>query len=189
MSTETKILAVVGSPRIGGNTDVLVDEVLAGAEEKGAVTEKIYLGRSTIGPCHACDACEGTGVCFQRDDMDHILQRMEDSDIWVLGTPVYWWGATAQFKLFLDRWYGPWHDNEPKKAFQNKKIALVITMGDTDASTADPTLNMFVRSFDYIGLELAATLLAPGVYGFGDAEASNEIMRNARDAGQLLACS
>ena len=148
MSTETKILAIVGSPRIGGNTDVLVNEVLAGAEEKGAALDKVYLSRSAIGPCHACDACEGTGVCFQRDDMDGILQKMEASDIWVLGTPIYWWGATAQFKLFLDRWYGPWHGNEPKKVFQNKKIALVITMGDTDASTAEPTLNMFKRSFD-----------------------------------------
>jgi multimeric flavodoxin WrbA len=186
MSNPRHVLAFVGSPRVGGNTDILVDEVLRGAEEGGAVTDKAYLGQSKIGPCHACDACADTGICIQRDDMDDLLKRMMQSDVWVLGTPVYWWGATAQFKLFLDRWYAPWHGVETKRIFENRQVVLVVTMGDSDPSTADPTLRMFERSLAYIGLELAATVLAPGVYKVGDALAHPNLIEHAREAGRTV---
>lgn len=184
MSNPRRVLAFVGSPRVGGNTDVLVDEVLRGAEESGAITDKVYLSRCKIGPCHACDGCADTGICIQRDDMDDLLKRMGQSDIWVLGTPVYWWGATAQFKLFLDRWYAPWHGTEPKRVFHDRKIVLVVTMGDSDPTTADPTLGMFKRSLAYIGLDLAATVLAPGVHTLGEASELHELMEKAREAGR-----
>jgi multimeric flavodoxin WrbA len=101
-----RMLGIVGSPRRGGNTEILVDEVLCGAEEAGALVEKVILSKLNIAPCRACDACRKTGQCAQRDDMPALLKKMERSQVWVLGTPVYWWGPTAQFKAFLDRWYG-----------------------------------------------------------------------------------
>ena len=55
----------------------------------------------------ACDACRKTGQCAQRDDMQALLEKMERSQAWVLGTPVYWWGPTAQFKAFLDGGMAP----------------------------------------------------------------------------------
>jgi multimeric flavodoxin WrbA len=184
MNRSNRIVAFVGSPRVGGNTDILVDEVLRGAEASSAAIDKVYLGKCNIGPCHACDACAGTGICIQRDDMDALLKQMLESDIWVLATPVYWWGATAQFKLFLDRWYAPWHGSKPRRIFENKRIILVVAMGDDDSSTADPTLGMFQRSLAYIGLDLAATVLAPGVYSLGDAAARSDLMHQAFEAGR-----
>ena len=181
-----RVLAVVGSPRIGGNTDVLVDEVLKGAKEKGAVTDKVYLSRVTIGPCHACDACADTGICIQRDDMDDLLERMGQSDVWVLGTPVYWWGATAQFKLFLDRWYAPWHGTESKSIFVNRKVVLIVPMGDSNAATADPTLGMFKRALSYLDVDLAATVVAPGVHALGDALARPDLLEKARATGRAI---
>jgi len=180
----SRVLALVGSPRVGGNTDILVDEVLRGAKEVGALVEKVYLDRCMIGPCHACNACEDTGVCFQRDDMDELLDRMKRSDVWVLATPVYWWGATAQFKQFLDRWYAPWHGAEPKEVFENRRIVVVVTLGDSSIATADPTLEMFRRALSYIGLDLVATVVAPGVYALGDASARTDLLQKARAAGR-----
>ena len=187
MNHAKRVLAFVGSPRVGGNTDTLVDKVLRGAKEKGAVTDKITLGQSNISPCHACDACAKTGICIQRDDMDGILERMQQSDVWVFGTPVYWWGASAQFKLFLDRWYAPWQTAETKRIFNNRKAALVIAMGDSDPSTADPTLGMFERALAYVGIDIVATVLAPGVYGHGDAAARADLMEKANAAGRAIA--
>ena len=63
------VLGIVGSPRIGGNTEVLIDEVLAGAEEAGASTEKVNLNKMEINPCQACNSCYKTGHCMQKDDM------------------------------------------------------------------------------------------------------------------------
>ena len=59
-----------------------------------------------IGPCRACDAYRRTGKCVQEDDMPARLAKMKHSPVWVPGMPVYWWEPTAQFKAFLDRWYG-----------------------------------------------------------------------------------
>ena len=183
MTDERRVMAFVGSPRIKGNPDLLVDEVLRGAQEAGAVFEKTYLCDRLIGPCRACDACLDSGQCFQYDDMDKLLARMKQSDVWVLGTPIYWWGATAQFKTFLDRWYAPWHGKETKQVFEGRKVILVITMGDTNLSTADPALGMFKRSLDFVGVELAATILAPGVHRLDDVTKHPELMKQAWKAG------
>jgi len=187
MADSSRILALVGSPRTGGNCDVLVDEVLRGAAEGGATTQKVTLDRCTIGPCHACNACAKSGECYQRDDMDDLIERMKQSDVWVLATPVYWWGATAQFKLFLDRWYAPWHGEQSRELFKNKTIIVIVTLGDSNPDTAEPTLQMLRRAFAYIGLELADTIVAAGVYAIGDAAARTALMQQAHDAGRAAA--
>ena len=96
------MLGIVGSPRQGGNTDILVDEILSGAREAGAQVEKIMLGELAIAPCQACYACRKGGGCVQRDDMEDLLAKMKSSSVWVLGTPVYWWGPSAQLKAFVE---------------------------------------------------------------------------------------
>ena len=98
MPNEIRVLGIVGSPREGGNTDTLVAETLRAAEEAGARTKKLFIGKYKIAPCTSCGACVKTGQCFQRDGMDELVPLMEEHQIWVLGTPVYWWGATAQMK-------------------------------------------------------------------------------------------
>ena len=80
MSTK-RVLGIVGSPRRGGNTEILVDEVLAGAEEAGALAEKVILTRLNIAPCQACDACRDTDECVQQDDMSALLEKMHLEDI------------------------------------------------------------------------------------------------------------
>ena len=106
------MLGIVGSPRRGGNTEILVDEILAGAEEAVGNIEKVILNEMNINPCRACNSCYKTGKCVQDDDMSSLFEKMEQSDVWILGTPIYWWGPTAQFKAFLDRWYHPKHQEQ-----------------------------------------------------------------------------
>ena len=67
-SSQMHILGIIGSPRRGGNTELLVDEVLAGAKETGALSEKIILNEMNINPCQACNDCYKTGHCKQEDD-------------------------------------------------------------------------------------------------------------------------
>ena len=75
-----RVLGIVGSPRIGGNTDILVDEILSGAREAGASTEKIILNNLNIKPCQACNNCYKTGQCSQKDDMADLLDKMLYTD-------------------------------------------------------------------------------------------------------------
>jgi hypothetical protein len=73
------VLGIVGSPRRHGNTEMLVNEALRGAEEADASVEKVILSKLDVGPCRACDACRKTGECVQRDDMPALLEQMERS--------------------------------------------------------------------------------------------------------------
>ena len=71
-----RVLGIVGSPRRGGNTEVLVDEVLAAAAEAGALVEKVVLNELDILPCQACDDCQASGRCVQQDDLPALLAQM-----------------------------------------------------------------------------------------------------------------
>ena len=174
------ILGIVGSPRIGGNTDILVDEVLAGAEEAGAQVEKVNLNQLDIKPCQACDSCYKTGHCVQNDDMLNLFEKMEHSKVWVLGTPIYWWGPTAQFKTFLDRWYNPIHQNFKGK----KKVILVIPFEGDHPKYARHTVGMLKDIFKYLNIELLEIILVPGVIARGEVKKDIKLLIRARNAGQ-----
>lgn len=182
-----RVIGFVGSPRCGGNTDILVDAILAGAHEAGASTEKVMLEDLTINPCKACYACRPGGVCIQDDDMTGLYQKMQTNDAWVIGTPVYWWGPSAQLKAFVDRWFAKAGEKqEQEKTFRGRKIVLVVPMGDTDPRTGRHVVGMFKDAFDYVGAELFDTLLAPGAYDAGDVNTQTEILEKARAVGRAL---
>ncbi|MHA2122992.1 MAG: flavodoxin family protein [Promethearchaeota archaeon] len=173
-----QVLGIVGSPRIGGNTDTLVDEVLAGAAEAGASTEKIILNKLEIKPCQACNSCYKTGQCTQKDDMAELLDKMVESDLWILGTPVYWWGPTAQFKAFLDRWYHPKHQE-----FKGKRVIMVVPLGGGSETYARHTTGLLEDVFSYLNIELVEKVLAPGFNRRGDVKNDVNLIEKARKAG------
>jgi multimeric flavodoxin WrbA len=189
MVSHIGVLGIVGSPREGGNTDALVTEALDGAAEAGARTQKLFVGRYKIAPCTSCGGCVKTGRCVSRDGMDDLLPLMEASQVWVLGTPVYWWGATAQMKVFVDRWFAPWVNPKTREVFSHRVAVVVTPLGDANAAVARHTMGMFEDIFAFLGIPIAATVVAPGVGGSGiDAGADvlkhPEIMEAARDAGR-----
>ncbi|MFA5365054.1 MAG: flavodoxin family protein [Candidatus Bathyarchaeia archaeon] len=99
-----KVLALVGSPRVKGNTDLIIDQIISGAKTAGYTTEKLYLYDYTISLCVDCRACKkGDYVCCLNDEMQQIYPKMDYADILVFGTPLYWYGPTAKMKLFIDR--------------------------------------------------------------------------------------
>jgi multimeric flavodoxin WrbA len=175
-----RILGIVGSPRRGGNTEILVDEVLQGTQEAGALAEKVILSELSIGPCRGCDACGKTGKCVQQDDLPALLERMEQSQVWVLGTPVYWWGPTAQFKAFVDRWYGAGRIIE----FEGKRVILVIPLGSSDVHDARHTVGMLEDALAWQKSEVLTTIVAPGVFERGVVGERPDILAQARRAGR-----
>jgi len=179
-----RVLGVVGSPRRGGNTESLVDEVLRGARDAGAAVEKVRLSELEIGPCDACDACTDAGECVLGDDMPDLLEKMAASQVWVLGTPVYWWGPSAQFKLFMDRWYAKAHRDEDKAMFKGRRVIAAIPFGDTDPATARHVQGMLKDALEYVEAESYATVLAPGTNDPQDISAKPEILASAYRAGK-----
>lgn len=100
---QKKILLIAGSPRKGGNSDLLCDAFMNGAREAGHAVEKIYVQDMKINGCMACYGCLSTGKCVQKDDMDTVIDKMIKADAIVLATPVYFYSLSGQLKIFIDR--------------------------------------------------------------------------------------
>jgi len=177
-----RVLGIVGSPRRNGNTEILVDQVLRGAEEAGALVEKVILSELDISPCRACDACQRTGKCVQQDDMTPLSAKMQDSQIWVLGTPVYWSGPSAQLKTFVDGWYGL--DLGHIVDFAGRRIILTIPMEDTNPSGAHHTVGMLTSALDWLKAEVVATVVVPGVLARGAVRDHPGVLETALRVGR-----
>lgn len=99
-----KVLVIEGSARKNGNTDLLSNEFIKGAESIGLQTEKVYLYDKEIKCCVGCGKCQGNGGnCIRKDDAIGILQKMLDADYIVLASPVYFYSFTGLLKMLIDR--------------------------------------------------------------------------------------
>ncbi len=132
-----KVLAVSGSPRIEGNSDVLCNEFLKGAKEAGHKTEKISLAKVNLKPCIACYSCRTDSKCIHNDIMEVFLDKMIDADIILLATPVYFYSMVAQMKLFIDRSLPRYQE------IKNKKFYFAVTAADPSHEAMEATLEGF----------------------------------------------
>jgi multimeric flavodoxin WrbA len=99
-----RILAFAGSPRRHGNSETLLDWVLASmGEDQNVEIEKIPLTEADINPCRGCNACETLNKCVQRDGMDIYHDKIIEADCIVLSSPIYCMGLAAQVKALVDR--------------------------------------------------------------------------------------
>ena len=101
-----KVIGINASPRKRANTQTLVESILDGAAEKGAETRLVNLRELKINGCLGCEGCKKhLGKCVHKDDLTILLQEMTTYDAVIMGTPVYWYHVTAQFKMLVDRLY------------------------------------------------------------------------------------
>ena len=160
-----KILGILGSPRIGGNSDILLDQALAGAKEAGAEVEKISLCQKKISGCLDCTKCNEAGVCAIKDDMQALYPKILEADGIIHSVPVYFWAMTAQMKAYLDRWCAffdaewKWHKHYYPK-MKGKKIGLITVCGDTNVHTADPIVHSFKSTADFTKLKYIGAVMA-----------------------------
>lgn len=100
-----KAIALNGSPRKGGNTEILLNTCLEVLADHGIAGELIRIPEYDLRPCTACAACfkKRNGICAQQDDFNMIFKKMCEADIIVMGSPVYFGSATAHLKIVMDR--------------------------------------------------------------------------------------
>ena len=100
-----KVLIITGSPRLKGNTNVLVTAFASGAVAAGNEVEVFDAATANLNGCHADKSCEQRGCCGQKDDGVRMNELMREADVLVLASPVYWSGFTSQIKTAIDRFY------------------------------------------------------------------------------------
>jgi multimeric flavodoxin WrbA len=97
------VVGIVGSPRIGGNTEQLTQEALRIVEEQGIGSELVRLDEKEILPCTVCGACENEETCTLDDDLLPLYHRLKEADGIILASPVFFGSATPELKAFMDR--------------------------------------------------------------------------------------
>jgi multimeric flavodoxin WrbA len=181
-----RILAVIGSPRKGGNTELLVRKLAEGATSKGAQVDTIMLADLDIYECDGCHVCWKGKPCCKRDHMLDLYQKISDSDVIVFGTPVYWFGPTAIMKAFIDRFvYFNCPENRAK--IKGKAAVTIIPFEDDDLDTARPLVELFEKSFEYLEMRLVGSVVVGGVGEKGDILKKPDRLKEAYELGKRLA--
>jgi multimeric flavodoxin WrbA len=177
-----KILGLIGSPRKGGNTDILVEKVLEKAGHGQHICEKFYLYHYEILPCMDCRHCKaGKHQCLIQDGMALLYPKIDQADVIVFGTPLYWFGPSAKMKLFIDR-LRPY---AASKTLQGKKGLVVVPAGD-GPEPCQALLEMFRLTFNYLGIDFQGDLLATA-YEKGEVKNRPEDMAKAEELGAHIA--
>ena len=177
-----KVLILSGSPRKGGNSDVLCDRFAQGAIDAGHDVEKIRVAEKKIQPCLGCYYCKDhDGECVYKDGMADILQKIIDCDVLVLSSPVYFYSVCAQLKIVIDRTVARWTE------IANKDLYYIMTAAEEDEDTMEGTLacmHGFAKCID--GYYEKGTLYGKGVYEKGDVLNRPELMQIAYEMGMSV---
>ena len=118
------IVALMGSPRKHGNTDMLLDEMIRGACDNGHNVVKYCIGDLDVHPCRACGVCMRGQDCVFDDDGLKVTHEIAKSHALIVSTPIYFGQMTGELKVLIDRLYGITHN--PLIPVSGK-VALIFT--------------------------------------------------------------
>jgi len=173
-----EILILNGSPRKNGNTAVLSEHLIHNISIN---IGQLFLYDYEIKPCTDCRACKKEDLlCVIRDGMKDIYTKIDNADILIIGTPIYWFGPSGKTKLLLDR-FRPYYAN---KKLKGKKAALLLPAG-SGASDCDLTIEMFKRSFEALGIELIGWVTSES-YDLGEAINDKQALTDIKKLSQLI---
>ncbi len=184
------VLCVVGSPRKNGNTDILMNSVIEGAVAAGGATELVRLTELDISPCVACGGCEKSGRCVIHDDMQELYGKLDRAERVIIGSPIYFYGVTAQTKGFIDRCQALWC----RKYLLRKRVrrgvvrkgfflSVAATRGDRIFEGASLTVRYGLDAMDF---SYDGELLIRGADHRGVVRDMNGQLERARDFGMRI---
>ena len=177
-----KLLAIVGSPRLKGNTNYLVDQALEEAVKLGAQTEKLVLSQYEVNPCLGHENCASFDSCLQKDDAGWILDKFREADGVILATPVYYYNVSAQMKAFIDRHYFLYKKDRRSSA---KVVGIIVVAEMEGIEDTLYTLGQFVDwSFNVKGDK--RFIFTGFANRPGDAQNNPTLVANARKLGRQM---
>ena len=162
-----KVLTLLGSPRKGGNSDTLARLIGKSIEEGGGTVEYVYLNSLKLRPCQGCGGCEKTGICVLKDDMGPIFDAVDQADRILLVSPVYFYGLSAQCKIFGDRMQALWARKyllkERFRQGEGRKGYLVSTAATKGQKIFDCSILTTKYIYDAVDVEYGGGFVVKGV--------------------------
>ncbi len=184
-----QVLGIMGSPRIKGNTDLLLDEALHGAQSQGAKVGKLLVDKMNIAPCREYYGCLKDGNCVIRDDMDDVYPELLGADRVIVASPIFFYGLTSQIKALIDRCQALWARKYvlkqalPDSSRRGAFIAVGATRGQNLFEGSILTVKYF---FQAINVEYADELLIRGVDNRGEIKGHPTALSDAFELGKRL---
>jgi multimeric flavodoxin WrbA len=177
------ILGINGSPRKGGNTEIIINEALSAAAVEGAEVAFIRLSDYQLTPCNACGTCFETKQCTIQDDAETLYQQIINTDGLILGSPSYFQGITAQMKTFIDR-IGYLHIARGRKDFEGKVGAAIAVARRSGLASTWSQMSMFLTACRMI-ISSGGRVFAVGRVK-GEVTNDTEGVETARHLGRMM---
>lgn len=175
-----KALIINGSPRLGGNTSIAINEVEKTLNKNGIEAEVIQIGNKDITGCKACEYCHLHGECIKKDIVNEIAKKFEVADALVIATPVYYASANGTLISLLDRlFYSTSFDKTMKVG-----ASIAVARRGGCSSTFDELNKYFTIS----GMPVASSQYWNSVHGrkVGEAEKDLEGLQTMRTLGENI---
>lgn len=180
------IVVITGSPRRGGNSDLMAEAFAKGARDAGATVNLFNAAADPVKPCMACDACWKKGKpCVFDDGFDRLGPMLEQADAVVLCGPVYWFTFSAQLRAATDKFYAYLSENALRKP-KWSGMALLMCAGDTDPEVFSGAVTTYRLAAKYLGLADLGQVLATGAYE-KDAIRNTDALVRAEQLGRAIA--
>lgn len=184
------VLGLQGSPRIKGNTSILLLSFLAEAERLGAGTQYLNVAKKNISPCQECGVCEKKGFCPIDDDMQEIYPLLRQADIIVMATPIFFYGPTAQMKALIDRSQALWARKyvhrltDPGRKWRR---GFLLALGATKGKNLFEGVNLTAKYFfDAVGASFDGSLTYKQIEGSGDIKKHPTAITDAKEKARAL---
>ena len=188
-----KVLGFSGSPRVNGNTELLLKELLRGASDAGAETELIQVRKVRFDPCISCNRCFETGRCEVEDAFQPIYDKIMEADHIVLASPIYFMGVTAWAKTLIDRcqcyWAKKYVLKEPVPMYRGemqRRGVFISTAGSNVKQAFDGAVFTVKYFFDAVGVAHYKDLLYHNVDEKGAVMEHPTAMQEAYETGKQL---
>jgi hypothetical protein len=198
-----KVVAINGSTKKdSGRTALILNQLLDGLKESGAVVEKFHAYELELKSCKGEFSCwfNNPGHCFQRDDMQWLSPKLQEADVWILASPVHTWGFSGALQMLLERTVSgiePFfsvnggHSSHPLRLGSiERTIALVSSCGLWEMDNFNALLAQVRLMCLGMGFNYAGALLRPHsetMRAFpGTSQQAAEVLEAAREAGHEL---
>ncbi|MDA8429244.1 MAG: flavodoxin family protein [Geobacteraceae bacterium] len=186
-----KIVSLLGSPRTAGNSSTIARHVLKTAETLGAEASSFELNRLTYRGCQGCYACKTKlDRCILNDGLTEVLAAVQDADVVLLASPVYYGEISSQLKGFMDRTFSylvpDYRTNPQPSRLSPKKLIFVLTQGHPDEALFGDIFPRYEGFLKWMGFSDVRLIRACGI-GPGNVDAVPEqVLRLAEDTARQL---
>ncbi|MFQ5456241.1 MAG: flavodoxin family protein [Nitrospirota bacterium] len=182
-----KTIALMSSPRIESNTDILTDKIIEGVKSNGTnvEVEKVNLVDYQSYVCRGCGQCRPTGNCEQYSEVNSVLQKIKEGDGMIIGTPTWWMGPSSQLKIFMDH-FGAYLAPDYSSRIAGKRCVIVACNGNAEVNFAEQVCKNVADILGFLQVNVKSSLGLKGLIDKGAAAKHTDMLDKAFNMGREL---